>query len=171
MTFLLALLFVPIAAFAQSQLPAWAALGHARFPCLPAVVLYFALNRDWTVALGVAVFAGVVQDMLSLMSPGASVICFVLIAAVVGWFRSVVLTDSLITLAVFGAAACLAMTFIFHLILLAQGWEFPLGWVVRKAGGNLLLGAATTPVAHRLLGCLDRLAGNRREGDVLREIY
>ncbi|MCX7591894.1 MAG: hypothetical protein N2255_09745 [Kiritimatiellae bacterium] len=171
MTILLVVLFTVMAAIAQSQLPTPAFLGHVKWPCLPAVVLYFALHRNLDVAVTVAILAGMMQDALGLMPLGLSVLCFVFVAMVTARFRNVVMPDAVLTTTIFGALTCTIWVIVCYAVLRSRGWYWPFSRLLSMLLGTTVLGAITTPVFHRLIGGLDRLVVRREQPDLPHEIY
>jgi len=101
----------------QAMLPGWAALGHARFPILLGVVLYYALNHEAAVAVIAAFAAGMLQDGMSFVPLGYSAFLFCVVALIAGHYRGLVLSDAIITALFFGGIAGISVSFGLYLLL------------------------------------------------------
>jgi rod shape-determining protein MreD len=145
----------------QTLIPSVPLLGGAKAPILLASVLYYALTRDTTVMLTAALLGGFLHDVMSQIPLGHSVFCFCAAGWVTGYFRSLVLTDSVVTTTIFGGAASLCVTIVFYLMLLQDGMvAYSWGWLGMRLLGSLLLGMICTPIVFHFVGLLDRLVGN-----------
>lgn len=155
------LMLMTVAVFfgAQVQLffPPIDFLGDVKLPVLPAIVLYYALNRRVSDQMLAALLAGMVHDMFSPIPLGVSVFCFVLVGWVAGLFRHLVLADSVVTPVVFGFVFGALLTLLFFGVLRQQELlAVSLQWVGLRVLGTALLGAVVTPCVFMLLGPLDR---------------
>jgi len=145
----------------QAVLPSPAVLGQAKVPILVAVILYYALNRGIGTMLAAAFAAGLLHDALSPMPLGYSVLVFAAAGWVASRFRDLVMTDSIVTAAFFGAVAGAATTLMYYLLLLRDGLlACTVAWAGLKALGTGLLCMISTPVVFAVVGRLDRLVGN-----------
>jgi rod shape-determining protein MreD len=151
--------------------PAPALLGGGKVPALLAVVLYYALHRGPSTVMAAAFAAGLLQDLLSPMPLGYSCAVFGLVAWLGSRFRSLVLTESMLTAAFFGLVGGLLAT-LAQAVLLARagllGW--PLERVLMRAAGAGVLAAIVTPPVFRLAQRLDRWVGNVQVRDVLDDL-
>lgn len=148
-------------AMIQTAIPSVGWLGDAKLPVLLAVALYYALTRNFALTMSAAFFAGFLHDVLSLMPLGHSVFCFCVAAWLTGYFKNLVLTDSLFTTIIFGGIANAVITLSFCLMLFQDGAIVcSLGWIALKTVGALVLGMVCTPVVFSLAGRLDKLVGN-----------
>jgi len=144
----------------QTALPAWGFLGGAKLPFLMAVVLYYALTRERGMTLAAGALAGVLQDALSFVPMGYSSAVFCGLALFAGLFRDVVMTESPLTAALFGAGGGLLATLASYLLLAHAGqapaFDLRLAW---KLAGSAGAGALVAPVTLATLRGLDRLLG------------
>ena len=101
----------------QTLLPGYAFLGHAKFPLLLMVVLYYALNREIYVMLIAGFAAGFIHDSFGLMPLGYSSACFCVIGFIAGCFRKLVMADSLVAPVFFGALAGVTTAASFYALL------------------------------------------------------
>lgn len=161
MTWIVMAFALVIGAVLQTVLPAWLFLGQAKFPVLLALVLYYALNRDTPVMLVAAVFAGFLQDILSIGIPlGYSSCCFIVAGWLVGRFRQLVIMDSMLTPVFFGGVAGSVLTLVMYMLLCNAGAAYwPLGMLFLKIAGAGLLGVAVTPVVFLAAQYFDGLMG------------
>jgi len=161
MTWLIMMFMLIAGAMIQTVIPACGWLGGVKIPVLLSVVLYYALTRNFVVTLAAAFFAGFLHDVLSLMPLGHSVFCFCAAGWLAGYFKNLVLTDSLFTTIIFGGIANSVITLVFCMMLLQDGAIFcSWGRIALKTAGSLLLGMIFTPVIFSLAGRLDKLVGN-----------
>jgi len=145
----------------QTGVPAFSILGYAKAPVLLSIVLYYALTRGVAVTLVAALLAGFLHDVMSQIPLGRSVFCFCVAGWFAGYFRNIVLTDSIFTTIIFGAAANAVVTIFFYLVLLQDGLiQHSSLWIVLKLTGSLILGMVCTPLVFYLAGWLDRRVGN-----------
>ena len=84
---------------------------------------------------------------------------------IAGWvvsrFRELVLSDTVLAPAFFGAVTAPSVTLLCYLLLLKEGLvSVPLTRVAVKTIGTGCLALVATPLAFWLAGGLDRLAGN-----------
>lgn len=149
---------------AQTWVPGLAWFGGAKCPFLMSVVLYYALGRRTGVMLTAALAGGILQDALSPIPLGYSAVVFSIIGLLAAAFRKLVLSESVTTQIVFGAAAAAALAIGLNLLLSGAGllqWSLvQTGW---KVAGTTLLGGLITPLTFHAAGALDRLVGNVNE--------
>jgi len=146
----------------QVTLPSFACMGQTKAPLLLAAVLYYALSRDTPTMLVAAFAAGLFQDVLTPMMPlGYSVFSFCLVGGTVGLFRRMVLTESFVTSATFGAAGGVAVTVILYMMLSRRGLVVcPIGRVALKALAVGLFGIVCAPIVFAFALKLDSVVGN-----------
>jgi rod shape-determining protein MreD len=131
----------------QGLVPGAALLGQVRLPLLLGLVLYMALNRTWGEMMAVAVVAGLGQDMLSRIPLGYTAVLFAVCALVAYRFRPVVVSDSPLTAACFGAPSAVGVTALLWLLLLREGLVgISVGAGLLRLGGAGLLGVVTVPL-------------------------
>ncbi len=149
------------AAYLQLVLPAYLFFGQAKFPFLLAVVLYYALNRETGIAMMAGLFAGVLQDSLSMIPLGFSSLSFCLVAWFVSRFRSVIMLESAFTPVLFGAVAAPAALLCLYVLLGSRDLMVcgP-GWCALKLSGGAALGAAVTPAVFCFVRRFDMWVGN-----------
>ncbi|MFC1462485.1 hypothetical protein ACFLQU_02660 [Verrucomicrobiota bacterium] len=162
MTYIVMAFVLVSSALFQVTLPSFACLGQAKAPFLLAAVLYYALSRDTPTMLVAAFAAGLLQDVLTPMMPlGYSVFSFCLVGGVVGLFRKMVLTESFLTSATFGAAAGVAVTIVLYIMLLGQGLVVcPVRRVALRALAVGMLGIVCAPIVFAFALKLDGVVGN-----------
>lgn len=161
MTSIVILILLLVGGFAQLVLPGFAVLGQAKFPFLLAVVLYFSLTRKINVMLATAFFAGLLQDALSPVPLGQSIVLFCLLGFGVGRFRQLVLLDSPVTQLFFGFVAGCAMAVGQYGMLRHAGLVvYPLGRLAWRCVGQGLTGGIATWLVFLAAGPLDRMLGN-----------
>jgi len=171
MTAAIMAVFLIGAAALQAALPAVAWLGHARFPLLPAVALYFALHRKAGTALAAAFLAGFLQDALSPIHLGYSSACFGAMGIAVNRFRTLVIVDSPVTPAVFGfVAGVLVALALYALAVKGDAATYSWGDVLWKSMGQGVTGMVATPLVFGLLRLADGLVGNVRAHEDIGEI-
>lgn len=167
MTFIVLVIALLGAALLQVQLPASALLGEARVPFLMAVVLYYGLTRGTVLVLATGLAAGFLQDTLSRIPLGYSSFCFCLAGWVANRFRRLVLLDSWLTPAFFGAAAGFLLTlFLYALLRNAEAVVYPAGRALVKALGTAALAAVTAPLVFRTLAWVESILGIARTEEV-----
>jgi len=155
-----------MAALAQALLPGWAWLGQARFPFLLSAVLYYALHHEAGTALAAACLAGLLQDALSPLPLGYSILCFGAVGLAVNGFRRLVVAEALPTHLLFGSLAAAAATLALWVMLAAADLSVcPPRRALLKALGAAVLGLAAAPAVFAVAGRLDRLVGNLPEGE------
>lgn len=145
----------------QAGVPVYAFMGQARPPLLLAVVLYYALNRDGVLWLAAALAAGVLQDALSEIPLGASVVAFAVAGHLAGRSSALITREHLLPHALIGAAASAGTTAALYAVLRAgDRVGCSVGWALLKtawtAGWGLLIVPAVCLAADRL----DAYAGN-----------
>jgi rod shape-determining protein MreD len=146
-----------VATLAQSLLPGMALLGHARFPVLLGLVLYYALNHKPWIVIVVAFVAGLLQDGLSMVPLGYSALLFCAVAAVAGRYRSLVLSEAAITAAFFGAISSLLVSISLYLLLRQAGTIVCSGpMVLQRIVGSGVLGLVTVPIVFVSMAHLHR---------------
>ncbi len=152
---------VILSALIQGAIPEFTALGQARVPLLIGAVIYYALNRESEHMVLCAFLAGLLQDGLSMMPMGCSVLCFCVIGYIAGKFRGIVDAGAWITPVAFGGLAAFVSTLLFYGVLAREGMiHCSFWWALLKALGAGLLGLVSTPIIFRILG--------RMEGATLR---
>jgi rod shape-determining protein MreD len=161
MTGVVAFFVLLAAVLAQVGGPGVAMLGGARAPFLLGAVLYYALRRESHTMLAVALAAGLLQDTLSFIPLGYSVVAFGLAGWIVSRFRDLVIGDTVLAPLCFGAAAAPVVTLFLYLLLIRSGHAgVPVPRLVVRLLGTGLLALAATPACFWLAGRLDALAGN-----------
>jgi rod shape-determining protein MreD len=145
----------------QSLMPATAWMGLSKPPVLLAVALYYALVHSRGMALTAAIFAGIMQDSMSLFPVGYSSLCFVVFVWVVWSVRETLFRDSLVTVAIVGGVLSALTTLCLYLMLRVNALDvhLPAWWVAVKMGGSALLGLATAPVVWWLASGLEQHVG------------
>ena len=146
----------------QSLMPAAAWMGLSKPPVLLAVALYYALVHSRGMALTAAIFAGIIQDSMSLFPVGYSSLCFVAFALIVGGARETLFRDSLFTVAIVGGVLSALTTLALYLMLQVNALEvhLPAWWVALKMGGSAILGLGTVPVVWWLASSLEHQVGS-----------
>lgn len=171
MTFVIMILAMIVAAIAQVQFPPFSWLAYSKMPLLLAVVMYYALTRELTAVLIAAAVAGFLQDALSEIPLGYSIMCFCAVGVVVNRFREYVITDSAVTTVFFGVAAGTVVTMVLHMMLSSRGLIcFPFGEAMLKIFGTGLLCMVVTPCVFVGIRSLDRLVGNVQAKDALSDV-
>lgn len=161
MKWLIMLVALTVAAVGQSAWPALAWLGGVKAPLLLSVVLYYALTRETGTMLAAGFLAGLLQDALSPVPLGYSSFCFCLAGWLVGRLRDLVVSDSVITQLVFGAAAAAATTLVMAGLLMRESFLVCSVWrLVLRLLGATVLGVVAAPLVFGAVGALDRLVGN-----------
>ena len=164
MTGVVMMLAVITGSVVQVQLPAPAMLGQARFPILVGVALYYALNYHGGIAFIAGLLAGLVQDVLSPIPLGYSMVCFCAAAYIAGRFRELVIPESFATSAFFGALGGAGVTLgLAGLLLASESISYSPMWIGLKVLGTALLAVLATPVVFLVLGKIDRVVGNLHE--------
>ncbi|MEI6788736.1 MAG: rod shape-determining protein MreD [bacterium] len=150
-----------VGALIQGLIPAAAWLGLSKPPILPAVALYYALVHPRGMAVTAAILAGMIQDTMSLFPVGTSALCLVVFALFVVKTRETMFRDSVLTMAVLGAAMAAFTTLGLYgmLSLNTLSVDMPLWWVALKAGGNALLGLVVAPLVWWVADTLERHVG------------
>ncbi len=159
MNWIVMLCVILVSALAQMLLPALA--GQMKFPFLMGAVLYYALHRSAPMTGAAALLAGGMQDLLGATPLGLSVLLLLGMGLVAERFRKVVITESWLSLMIFGAGFGAAVSVGTGVFLQIAGLASvrPSGLLVR-AGGGLALGGLCTCAVARLAGALDAMAGN-----------
>lgn len=158
---ILAVLLV-MAGLSQDLIPGPLVLGQVKAPMLLALVLYYALAHSRTTLLWAAILAGILQDSLSLVPIGYSVLVFCLIGLGARRFRSVLFTRSLATaILVGGIASPLALGSIQLLLKLGEDWSGgSWGGTVMRLVGAAIMGLLTTPLVWGIARAVDERVGN-----------
>ena len=163
MTWAVLFILLVVSATAQSLFPSFACMGQAKAPFLLSVVLYYSLRRDTNTAMVAGLLAGFLHDALSPVPLGFSVVCFCGVGWVVSCFRPLVVSEALVTMAVFGGVSSVVVSSVMWLLLLKGGLvAIPLWmamWKILNAG---VLGIACAPIVFAVAGRLDHLLGNTR---------
>jgi len=145
----------------QTLSPSYAMLGQAKVPVLLSLVIYYALNRRTDVMLCAALLAGFLQDALSMIPFGYSSAVFVLAGWLVGRYRKLVMTESMVTPLFFGAAGGVGATLLLSLLLARGGLiTFMPHRVLLRTIGDGVLCMCITPVVFLVVGGLERMVGN-----------
>lgn len=145
----------------QTVVPSAAIIGGAKLPVLLAFVLYYALTRSVATTLVAGFLAGFLHDVLSQIPLGHSVFCFCIAGWLAGYFRSMVLADSVVTTLLFGGIANAIVTIFFFLMLVQEDMiSYSYGMIALRIVGALILGMICTPLVFHLAGWVDRLVGN-----------
>jgi len=141
----------------QAHMPGIALLGGARWPVLPCVVLFYALNHRRTAGLIAGLVAGLLLDMLSMVPAGFSVFVFCMMAMVAGRYRRLLLPEATVTAAFFGALSGLIYAVLLY-GLLANGslQGCPPVLVLARLVGAFLMGGVTGPVVFLVMSGLHR---------------
>ena len=161
MTWIVLSIMLVVCATLQVMLPGYDVLGQAKFPVLLALALYYALNREFLVAMIAALCAGLLHDLLGQIPLGYSVMCFCCAAMVVSMFHNVVMSESALTAIFFGAVAGVAVTAGLYGLLCAGGYTgCPPLRALAKILGSGLLGAICCPFVFLAAAGLNRMAGN-----------
>ncbi|MBA4388688.1 MAG: rod shape-determining protein MreD [Verrucomicrobia bacterium] len=168
MTWLVMSLVLAAGALLQVQIPAPAVLGQVKWPFLMSVVIYYALSREFDVMLIAAFSAGLLQDAMSPIPLGYSVFCFVVAAWILHNLRNLMLTDSLLTMAVSGGVAGLVISIGMYFLLFNEGLlACGAGAVFLKFLGATVTGLICAPPVFLLTGAFDRKMGNvEARGDI-----
>jgi rod shape-determining protein MreD len=163
------LILALFSAVLQMVVPPLAVLGSAKLPFLVCLVLYYALAHDSMAMLFSCLVTGILQDSLSPLPMGTSVLCFCAVGLPAGWFRRLVNADSPEVAAAFGFAGCTVATVVSYLLLRHSGLlAVPFWNAMWKSLCTGFLGAVMAPVVFKLVGVLDRLLGNMR---IKREVH
>ena len=161
MTWIIMVFILIAGAVVQTVVPSCGLLGGAKLPVILAVVLYYSLTRSAAVALAAAFIAGFLHDVMSQVPLGHSVFCFCISGWLAGYFRNMVLPDSIFTTIIFGGIVNVVVTMFFYLMLAQDDMiHFSYGLIGLRLGGSLVLGMVCTPVVFHLASWLDRLVGN-----------
>ena len=155
------ILLLLLAAALQTLLPPLLLPVPLKIPLLPAVALYYALEREWAVALVAALWAGILTDALGGVPGGTSSIVLFLVACGLLPARKVLPEDSAFPAAAAGAATALVLGLAQYVSLLRR-WETPPPFLASLASlaAIALLSAATAIVVAALARRIDLLAGN-----------
>jgi len=160
-TWLVMTFMLVAAAILQTILPPIFYLGQVKFPFLLAVALYYALNRETHMTLVASFFAGFFQDIMSPIPLGFSVFWFCVIGFVASRFRRLVLTETPMTPALFGAAGTVVASIGLFVLMARESLVFCPFWkLMWKLVGSCVVGALCTPLVFSVAGRMDRLAGN-----------
>jgi rod shape-determining protein MreD len=161
MTWIIMCVAMTAAAVGQAACPPVAWLGGVKPPLLLCVALYYALTRGSSAMLVAAFLAGLVQDALSPVPLGYSSFTFCLVCWAAGRVRGLVLTESIVTQLVFGAASA-ALTTLAAAGLLAQAdcLVCPAWRLLLRTVASAALAVPAAPLVFAVVGALDRLVGN-----------
>lgn len=144
----------------EALLPNWAFMGHAGWPLLLGLVLYYALHHSRALMFTAALAAGLLEDSLSLAPLGYSAACFCLAGGLAAHFREEVFDQLGLTHVLFGAVAAAGVSSAMYVLLTFSGQvRLPWTWGLERALGSLVLGALATPIVFRALARLDRVLG------------
>jgi rod shape-determining protein MreD len=150
----------------QSMLPGWAVLGHARFPILLGVVLYYALNHEASVAVIAAFSAGILQDSMSFVPLGYSAFLLCIVALIAGHYRGLVLSDAIITALFFGGIAGTSVTFALYLLLrMGDFLSCSASTAALHIFGSGILSVITVPTVFLLMTLMHKALGLRDKED------
>jgi len=167
MYFMMLMVMVMIGAtLLQALLPGWAVLGHARYPVLLGVVLYYALNHKLWIVIATAFMAGMLQDGLGMVPLGYSSLLFCAVALVAGRYRQLVLSDAVITALFFGGISSFVVSLLLYLLLRSGGFVSCSGTTaVVRIFGSGLLGTITVPLVFICMKLLHRSLGLQEKED------
>jgi rod shape-determining protein MreD len=154
------LLLLP-ASLAQMLLPTFAFMGQARAPMLLAVVMYYALGRELVPLLWACLAAGLLQDSLSAIPLGYSVVVFAVVGFVAGRCRDTITREHYVPHALLGATGGFVATLLLYGALrLHDGIACSFVWALLKAFWTAILGMWCVPLMCLIGGWLDRATGN-----------
>lgn len=168
MTAAIMIFLLLVGGLVQSLMPAAALLGLSKPPILMAVALYYALAHSRGTAVIAAILAGIMQDSMSLLPVGYSAFCFVIFGVILAETREKLFGDSLLTVAILGAALGALTTLCLFLMLSLNSLadSIPLWWVVLKMGGTALLGFGAAPLVWWSAATLERHVGLTYAGEI-----
>jgi cell shape-determining protein MreD len=155
----------------QVLAPSVVSMGNIKPPVILGVVVYYALTRSPPLMVAAALLGGLLVDALSPVPLGYSSFCFLVIGAVLSTFRSLVISDALVTPLFFGAVAAPVSVLMGYLLLVQDGsvvWGA--GPLFAKMGGSLLLGAVTVMLVFVAVRPMERWVGTRSEEELLDEL-
>jgi len=143
----LTIVIVLLAALGQALVGPVRIAGEMPLPLLAGAALFYALNRPLHAGLGIAFAAGLLQDALGMLPLGYSAVLFCLAAAAVSRFQRALLTESVMTGAVFGCATVIVLQAVTAVLLLRNSLIAPPGaaYVLLKIAGSGLLAALAVP--------------------------
>jgi len=171
MTGVVLLVSLLAAAVVQELSPAYGALGQVKAPVLLAVVVYYAFNRRFAIAMTAGLLAGVLQDAMSLVPLGYSSLLFMGAGAAISRYREQMESESVVTAGFFGAATAGSLALLMSLLLAHAGrFVWRPGPVLLRAAGSAVWGLAVTPVVFLLVGGLDRRVGNVEQREDVAEL-
>jgi rod shape-determining protein MreD len=151
-----------VGAVLQSVLPSLGWLGHAPFPILLGLVIYYALLGTSRQTLTAAILAGLVSDALALVPLGYTSFSYLLAGLAVRHFREVVMARQWSTHALFGGVAHAATTLLcFVLLLQSDRPALSLGTGLGRVAGALVTGCLAVPIVCTLLLSLEQTLGHR----------
>jgi rod shape-determining protein MreD len=152
----------------QMLAPAPMMLGQAKWPFVMGVVVYYALSRELDVMLIVAFAAGILQDALSPIPLGYSAFSFVAAGWIINYFRNMMLTDSILTMAVTGGLTGLAISVGSYFALFRCGLlATSVPAVILKFAGSAVEGMLCTPLVCVVMSAFDARMGNvEMKGDI-----
>jgi cell shape-determining protein MreD len=155
-----------VGAALQALLPAPMWLGFASAPVLTALVVFYAIFYGGTMALVVAVLAGLFQDSLSLIPLGYSSFGFAMTVLVMDRYRELMEIQSPLTHAFLTAASHGAVTLLLSALLLKDGLVFwhPL-WLMARIPGAVILGLFTGPLIISAAQMLEIKLGLMKGGE------
>ncbi len=156
----LLLLLLPAAAI-QTLLPPLPLPVPLKMPLLPAVALYYALEREWGIALVAALWAGILTDALGGVPGGTTSTLLFFLACGLLPARKVLPEDSAFPAAAAGAATALVLG-VAQYISMLRLWETPPAFLASFASlaAVAILSAAAAVLVFPLARRLDLLAGN-----------
>lgn len=156
----LLLLLLPAAAI-QTLLPPLPLPVPLKLPLLPAVALYYALEREWAIALVAALWAGILTDALGGVPGGTSSLLLLFLACGLLPARKVLPEDSAFPAAAAGAATALVLGLAQYVSMLRR-WETPPAFFASLASlaALMVLSAAVAVAVFPFARRLDLLAGN-----------
>lgn len=168
MTWFVMIVGCAVAVMLQVLTPTSALLGQAKWPFVMGVVIYYALAREFDVMLIAAFAAGIMVDALSAVPFGCSALCFVVAGWIINHFRNMMLTESVLTMAVTGGLSGLAISTGLYFALFREGLlASSAGAVILKLTGSTIVGILCTPLVCILMSGFDAKMGNvEARGDI-----
>ena len=148
----------------QVMVPAWRHMGQPAFPFLLGVVLYTAVNHKHRYFVLTALFAGVLEDSLSLAPLGFSACAFLAAGGLAVLLREDFYADKVRTMMWFGALCAATSTGTMSLLLRMKGLvALSGGEIFWRMVGSAILGAVVIPLLFGLMRGLERRLGTWEE--------
>ncbi len=150
-----------VAAAAQTLLPSFHGGELAlKLPILPAVALYYVLERQWPLGVMAALWAGILTDALGGVPPGTS--SFGLLAVALAIFAArKYLPETLWIVPALGAAVATLLVLLQYALLRARyGFNAPFHLLLRPLAVVAPLSALVTAAVVAAARRIDLMAGN-----------